>query len=239
MPIEAALCDSREPLWVQELQFDNIPTTVCMLEAGDLHLLMSTGEILGIERKDSNDFLNTLRADRLFPQMEKLRSLSPWAYLVVAGTLQCGQNGKAITDRIETGFNWASVAGALLTCQEIGVHIIQCHESDFRGTVLRIAHRERRSLRVQPARDTVLLSEAEIFLTALPGIGPDKADTILKRCGSAAWGLSLLTNLGIEGTPGIGDGIKRKVRHALGLAEEEVLNVVNYKTGNPVSVGEL
>lgn len=226
------LVDDRESAWVKGLRFGNVPTAVQRLDT-DVLVLLDDGTLIGFEHKEANDLLGTMRDKRLFPQLEKLRALTPWVYLVIVGDLRPGRDGKVLTDGRETGWNWVSVQGMLLSVQEIGVHVVQCQENDFESTVTRIANRERKPVRIQPARDTVLLSEAEIFLTALPGIGPDKADTVLKRCGSAAWGLSLLTNLNIEGTPGIGDGIKRKVRAALGLADEEVLNVVNYKTGNP------
>ena len=44
MSISAILIDSREPKWVQDLQFDGIPKTVEFLEQGDLMAATDEGE---------------------------------------------------------------------------------------------------------------------------------------------------------------------------------------------------
>ena len=61
MTISAVICDSREPQWVQNLQFDGIPKTVEFLEQGDLMAATDEGELILVERKTPDDFLNSLK----------------------------------------------------------------------------------------------------------------------------------------------------------------------------------
>lgn len=240
--IAGIIIDNREPVWVQGLRFDGAPVSIEQIDA-DALILLEDGTMLGIERKTAEDFLGTLRANRLWPQLARLRELTPWAYLVMTGDLRAGPGGKCVTDEgRETGWNYGSVQGALLTVQEIGVHVVTCRELDYETTILRLAARDRSAIRVQPARDTLLMSEGEQILSALPGIGEDKANRLIEHCGSAAWALTYLCLMGAQGIPGIGDGIRRRVRKALGLDDWQILHVVDaagadYVRGAPFEPG--
>jgi len=61
MGIATAIIDSREPQWVQELTFGDVPTAVAALDYGDLHVLCEDDCTLVIERKTPDDFLNSLK----------------------------------------------------------------------------------------------------------------------------------------------------------------------------------
>lgn len=232
MALVSVLVDAREPLWIQQLTFGGAATAVTMLDAGDLLCACDDDTLLGIERKTPEDLLNTLRDDRLFPQMAKLREVSPFAYLVISGDLRPGPSGSCWANGKATGWNWASVSGALLSVQELGIHIVQCSgDSDYDLAVVRLANRDRSALRVKPARDVAIAGEAEIVLTSLPGIGAEKASALLSYCGSVAWALNYLTDLDFEGSvTGIGEGIKRRVRRALGLEDGMELCVITSDT---------
>jgi ERCC4-type nuclease len=232
MGIKAILLDAREPTWIQQLTFGGAAVSITMLDAGDLLIACDDDSLLAIERKTPGDLLNTLREERLFPQIAKLREVTPFAYLVICGDLRPGPSGQAWADGKATGWNWASVSGALLSVQELGVHIIQCSgDNDYDQTVIRLANRDRQTIKTKPARDITVIGEAEQLLTALPGIGAEKAEALLKYCGSAAWALNYLTDLDFEGSvPGIGEGIKRKVRRALGLEEWAEVCVITRDT---------
>ncbi len=218
MSIEAVLVDSREPEWAQKLTFGCPSVAVTLLDVGDYWLTCSDGALVLVERKTSSDLLNTLRDDRLFPQLQAMRERSPWSYLAICGSLLPGPNQKCLVDGRESGWNWSSVQGALLTAQEIGVHVVQiANDFEFEKSIIRLANRDRQAVRVQPARDIALLSDAEIVLTSLPGIGGDTAGKLLQHCGTAATALWALTSERDSHIPGVGTGIKRKVRRALGL----------------------
>ena len=230
MAIASVLIDQREADWVKQLNFGGAATAVIMLDAGDLLVATDDSYLLSIERKTASDFLNTLRDDRLFPQLARLREVSPWAYLVICGTLQPGPSGTCIADGRSTGWNWASVQGALLTAQEMGVHVLHvASDADYEAAVIRLANRDRSALRIAPARDVTIVSEQEQVLAALPGIGAEKARVLLDEFGSVHLALHFLTtwqrywelpnSLGIR-VPGINDGTRRRVRRALGLDDE-------------------
>ena len=225
MAIVSALIDQREGDWVKQLTFGGVPTVVTLLDAGDLLVATDDSCLLAIERKTASDLLNTLRDDRLFPQLAKLREVSPWAYLIVCGVFQPGPGGICIADGRATGWNWASVQGALLTAQEMGVHVLHvASDADYEASVIRLANRDRSALRIAPARDVTIISEQEQVLASLPGIGGEKARALLAEFGSAHLALHYLTVWDRywhhQGVAGIGDGIRRKVRRALGLDDE-------------------
>lgn len=220
MGISSVVIDSREPEWLRSLTFGGSPVIVDTLHAGDLWLMCSDGALLVVERKEAGDFLNTLRDGRLFPQLAKLRELTPWAYLAIVGYLQPGPSGLAVVDGHQTAWNWASCQGALLTAQEMGVSVLYIsHGADYEQAILRLSNRDRTALRVAPARDATLVTDAETVLASLPGVGPERARAVLAHCGTTAWALAFLSDdeRQNDAVPGIGAGVKRKVRQALGL----------------------
>jgi len=234
MSITAIFVDSREPEWVQKLTFGSAMTAVTALDHGDLLATCDDGSLLAVERKTSDDLLGSLTDDRLWPQLAGIRAQTPWAYLVVCGRLEPATNGNTLTDRGETKWPWASVQGALLKVQELGVMVVHCaSDQDYESTVIRLSARSHSdTVVVTPAKSPKLLSEGEQILLALPGIGPEKVGAIMDYCGTAAWALCLLTEVeSKERIPGIGIGIKKKIRAALGLQLEQELAVVISETG--------
>ena len=239
MGIVSAVIDAREPDWVKSLTFGGVPTLVMQIDT-DLLLTTDDGTLIGVERKSVSDFLSTLGDDRLFPQLAKLRELTPWAYLALCGSLIPAAGGKTFANGIETGWNWASVQGALLTVQEMGIHVLQiASDHEYERAMTTLANRDRSAVRVQPARETAVLSDAEVILTSLPGIGPDKAKRLLDYCGSVAWALAYLTDLTWtkESVPGVSTGLKRKIRQALGI--EDDLHLWLYRTETDVAVDRI
>jgi len=227
MALVSAIVDSREPLYIRQLTFSGVERTIAELPTGDFWGVCDDGELIVVERKTPGDFLGTLRQDRLFPQLAQLREQSIWSYLVITGTLLPGANDTCWTDQVETGWKWTAIQGALLTAQEIGVHVSYCQgDLSYESAVLRLANRSRSVVRVTPARDTAWLTEAEAIVAALPGIGYDRAQSLIKECGTAGWALSFLTDHDTQQhVPGIGPAIKRRIRRALGLTDEQLLAV--------------
>lgn len=234
MTITAIMIDTREPGWIQKLTFGGLPTMVTMLNEGDVMAATSTGEILLIERKTPDDFLNTLRDERLFPQLANMLDKTRWAYLMITGELQRGANGNIITDRGQTGWNWAAVQGALLTIQEMGIFITYAaNDQDFEQCIIRLGNRDRKpDLLLAPAKFSRILSAQEMLVAALPGIGTERLQIMMDYCGSAAWVICALSDKDttIKGIPA---NVKVKVRAALGLKEGEQLGIV---TGDGVDV---
>lgn len=237
--ISSVIIDSREPLWVQGLTFGGAPAMVSLLESSDLIAECADGHFIAVERKEAGDFLNTLKDDRLFPQIAGLRSITPWSYLVICGSLTPTADGKTAANYRETGWNWSAVQGALLTVQELGVHVVNvASDHDYEAAVIRLANRDRAAVRIEPARDSTIVGTGEQILASLPGVGADRAAELMRYCGSAAWALQYLTLDGWtvpEAPRGIGDGTKRRVRAGLGLDPSQVLAVVIRDTGQPIT----
>jgi ERCC4-type nuclease len=237
MTITSILVDSREPPHIQELKFDGSLKMVTALEYGDLLVTTDDGEMICVERKTPSDLLASIGDNRLFTQLNGMKALTEWAYLVVTGSLTAttsNVNGIApmtVADGRTTGWNYDSVWGALLTTQEMGVRVVFCaNEYDYEDCVLRICKRRRGGEHIiRPVIDSREMTSGEKFLTSLPGIGQDKAAALLNEFnGKAADAFCWLTwHLWSDDVKiaGIGKGIKKGVRAAIGLDEGLVIQL--------------
>lgn len=244
--IEAVMIDSREPDWIKSLTFGGVPTAVVQLEAGDVHAVTSDGHTLMIERKTSDDLLSTLREDRLFPQMARLAEarldqlihnlpVTSWPYLVITGQLQNGPNGKAVTDRGITGWNYAAVQGALLSIQEMGVFVVHsAGDADFEKCIIRLGERPRDGLqKILPPRPGLILGPGSALLAALPGVGLERVTEIMKWAGNVpAHALSGLTDMEISAP--VGNAVRRRIRRVLGLTDNQVLEIDANQSGEQI-----
>ncbi len=228
--ITATMIDSREPAFIQDLQFSGVPKVVTVLDAGDLWASCADGELLVIERKTPMDLLGSIKDGRLFQQCATMRQRSVWAYLVVTGVL-LNNDDVVIAENRRTGWRWPDVQGALLSVQEAGVAVVYCHDDrDYEECVLRLSRRERCKEKVlNPRSDSRVMSPAEQLLCALPGVGMERAQALLAEFdGCAARALSWLTWLHPRPAydiSGIGVGTKAGVRKALGLADGEEIDL--------------
>jgi ERCC4-type nuclease len=222
MGITAVMIDQREPEWVQALTFGGVPTLVTLLDTGDLHLAADDGTLVLVERKTSDDFLNSLADGRLFTQASNMIHLSRWSYMVITDEFRRGKGGKVFTDR-ETGWSWNAVQGALLSLQEMGLFVLfSAGEQDFEDCVLRIGCRKHdAALLIDPPRPAKHLTIAEAFLCGLPGMGPERAQHLMDYCGSAGRALWALTSP--EPIRGVPSNVQRNTRMLLGLEEGEQL----------------
>lgn len=231
MTVQMIMVDSREPSWVQELKFGGAMKMVTALDYGDAWVTASNGDMICIERKAPNDLLSSIKDNRLFNQIAGIRAKTPWAYLVVTGVLTATIAGKVIADERVSGWDWNSVQGALLTVQEMGVRVVYCQsDNDYESTVCRICSRDRKpEFVIEPLAQPKFMSPGEIMLTALPGIGLERAQTLLREfdnrpADALAW---LTWHRWNEDHPvaGIGPGVKRTVRAALNLEDHMILDV--------------
>lgn len=221
--IKAAIIDSREPDSIKSIRFDGALTTVSKLDYGDMWVSTDDGQLLCVERKTPSDLLGSIKDKRIFQQCAGMRDKTPWAYVVVTGTLNCDNEGKVIANGRKTGWQWSSVQGALLSVQELGVNIAYSqNDSEYPYTIKNIANRSRSTEKLlQPTVQPRLMSPGEIVLSSLPGIGEDKAKLLLDEFnGCAADAIAWLTWLDTTYTvAGVSTGTKQKVRSALGLTD--------------------
>jgi ERCC4-type nuclease len=229
MPLTAIVIDNREPTWVQNLTFRGIPKTVEYLEQGDLMAVTDEDELVLVERKTPDDFLNSLKQNRLMLQLANMLTVTRWSYLMITGELKLGVNGETVTSRV-TGWNWDAVQGAILSIQETGVFVIQCKgDEDYEDAVIRLGNRDRSQVMpVPPAKQPHVYSQSESVLAALPGIGFKRLKPILEAGGgSPAWAIALLTNLDdVEKFPGVSYGDRQRIRNVLGLKRDEMMAIV-------------
>ena len=81
MTLKAVVLDSREPQWVQELDY-GVSKSVAALPIGDAWLATEDTSLV-VERKTLSDLLASIRDNRLFTQAAAMVSQSVWSYEVV------------------------------------------------------------------------------------------------------------------------------------------------------------
>lgn len=175
--IKSIIIDQREPTHIQDITFSNVPVMKMTLETGDLWVKCEDGNTLIIERKEATDLMASIADNRLFNQAAKMRTVSNWCYVVVTGKIDdCG-----FVDSTGRQWSYASIWGALLSVQEMGVMVIFCDgESDFAPCIERLAKRNRDDIKVKPVRNAYIFGGQEAVLASLPGIGTKKAVDYLK-----------------------------------------------------------
>lgn len=236
MALRMVVIDTREPDWLQGADF-GCKVVTNQLDPGDVMAFCDDGQALIIERKTPTDFLGTLKADRLFDQCGKLaqtRSSGFWPYLVITGEFLISRAGYVSCDGRDTGWNWSAVMGSLLSIQELGVYVHQCaSDYDFVPAVIRLGNRRRSpEMIIEPKRNPKWVDPAGMIISSLPGIGTEKTEPILNHCGTVANALSMMTDKK-QFVPGIGPGLRKRIRESLGLKKTERIEITNeYTTGN-------
>lgn len=218
--------------WINGLMFDGAPRIVTKLDHGDIWATTDNNDMVCIERKTPSDLLNSIKDNHIFRQVAGMRTHTPWAYVVVTGTLTATAAGKVIADERVTGWDWNAVQGALIDIQEMGVRVVYClNSAEYEPTVLRLCGRERGKEKViEPTAQPRIMSPGETLLCSLPGIGWDRAQALLTEFENRpAYALAWLTWFGFQSDvqiAGIGKGVKTNVRRALGLGDTDVLEVL-------------
>lgn len=235
--IAAVLIDSREPAWIQKLTFGDQPCSVLALEYGDLHVATEDGQLLVIERKTPEDFLNSLRDDRLMAQMQRMAeirideqingALTTWPYLVITGDFRRSGNGHVVTDgRGPTGWDYNAIQGALLTIQEMGVFVMFCGgDRDYEDCVIRLANRKRDTeYKLLPPRPAMMLGPGAAFLAGLPGVGVERVTELMTWAANVpAHALVGITDLEINAP--LPQTVRKKIRALLGLKDRQTLEL--------------
>lgn len=223
--IQQVMIDQKQPELLDHLGFEGAPIIRLPLVAGSINLLAHDGALLAIERLPVESLTMAIRHHTLTSRAATLKALSPWAYLVLVGTIAGDKRGKTIINGQPTGWDWRSVQAALATVQELGVIVVDCaHDDQLSDLLITLARRSRGPARVQPLREALFATPAELVLQALPGIGEEKAESLLDQCPGAAWALVSLTDPN-HTLPGIGPKTIASARQALGLRDNERLSI--------------
>jgi len=248
--IVAVTVANTEPDYFKNLSFGGVPKMIDHdPKAFDVLALTDDGCTLMFERKTATDFLNSLKDERLFPQLARMteprnaqqalgESLTYWPYLIITGSFLPGPDGKVTADGRATGWSFASVMGTILSIQEMGVFVVFCNgDMDYESCILRIGARDRKPetkiLAPRPARN---LGPKIDFLTGIPGIGIEHAQSVLQWAGdNVGHALVGLTDPEIKSP--IGLSLRRKFRNLLGLQETETLEIVGTEIEEPIMEG--
>jgi len=237
--IVAVTVANTEPDYFKNLKFGGVPKMIDHdPKAFDVMAITDDGMTLIFERKTAGDFLNTLKEDRLFPQLARMTEIrnaqaragepiTSWPYIVITGSFLPGTNGKVVADGRETGWSFASAMGTILSIQELGIFVVFANgDMDFEACVLRIGARSRDpEIKILAPRPAKTLGPKIDMLTGIPGVGVENAQTILQWAGdNLAQALVGLTDMEIKSP--IGLSLRRKFRNLLGLQDCENLEIV-------------
>lgn len=214
-----------------DIKFDGALCFTTPLDYGDLEITTPAGETICIERKTPSDLLGSIADNRLFNQIAGMREKTPHVFLVITGTLYRKDDKVQVSGR-ETGWVWSSVQGALMTVQELGGVIVYCKSDEYADTIERIVGRNRGEKIIHPAASPKFISDGEKILSSLPGIGPQRAISMLEEFSQPYQCLTWLTWMNTPATvAGIGDGTKARVRKALGLTNDQELDIQYKENG--------
>jgi len=248
--IVALTIANTEPDFFKNLKFGGVPKMIDHdPKAFDVTALTNDGCTLVFERKTPTDFLNSLKDERLFPQLARMTEvrnaqqamnepLTYWPYLIITGLFLPNGNGKVVADGRETGWGFTSVMGTILSIQEMGVFVVWCDtDLDYEDCILRIGKRSRdpqtKIVAPRPARN---LGSKIDFLTGIPGIGVEHAQSILERAGdNVAHALVGLTDPNIKAP--IGLALRKRFRNLLQLQDCESLEIVGTEITEPIVEG--
>lgn len=237
--ITAIMIDSREPEWIQNLKFGGVPVITTLLDTGDVQAVTDDNHTLIIERKTPEDFLNTLREDRLFPQLARMteirnaqqnncQSVTYWPYLVITEPITCNHDGKVITNRGVTGWPFSAVMGAILDAQEMGIFVTFANgQNDFQDCVLRLGRRDRSPEKsILSPRPAKMLGPKCDFLAGIRGIEIENSQKILERSGNNL-SHALIGLVDLEIKMPVSLGVRKNFRALLGLEENENIEIVD------------
>lgn len=190
------IVDTREPKSIS-IQLRNYGLTVVedMMEAADV-CFFPHGLKVGIERKQVNDLLNSLRDNRMVSQAHKLIDTYDASILLIEGRYDRSANGvvtyEANGQWHESGWSWDSFTGMLLDLKWMGLIFHQCMSGDAAREIARIVGslcKEEHAWIRQRERPTIITIDSAYRnnvwgLCAFAGVGPEWAGAMLKHFGS-------------------------------------------------------
>ena len=188
--------------WIKRLGCSVVPRK---LDIGDYVLPND----VGVERKKAMDFISSIVDGRLFEQGRELLRAYSKAYVVVEGDLWRALNRRDVHRH--------SVLGALSTLVDIGIKVLYTPDEEGTAYVLKSLAEKAggRGIKAVPVKRGETIRDAQIqFLSSLPGIGPRRAEALLRAFGTP---LNALNNLGqwARRVDSINEGIVSLVRKVL------------------------
>lgn len=164
---------------------------------------------VGVERKRAMDFISSIVDGRLFEQGKELVRAFDKAYVIVEGDVWRALNRRDVHKH--------SVLGALVMLINIGMRILYTPDEEGTAYILKALAEgnENKSIKPIPTKKGETIKDFQInFLSSLPGIGPRRAEALLRAFGTP---LNALNNLNqwVRSVDGINEGLVNMVRRVL------------------------
>jgi len=227
------IIDSNEP---DSIKFGlpielGIDATITPLDAGDI-MLVEEGNVMLIERKAAADLLNSITNGRLIDQASRMIGMCRFPLVLSHGSLYPNKEGKVVCEGRTTRHSWFSLQMALISLQAGGIWYLHVPNNNLISkTITYLQNWLRKDIHLTVARRDAIPflkpHEGVQILASLPGIGMQKANDCYKYYGKAGYAIAELTHEDGTWPKGVGKGIVKKVRDALGFDENEWLEMVH------------
>jgi ERCC4-type nuclease len=220
------------------------------LTAGDLSIPLATGLLL-VERKKPGDLFGSIADGRVFSQVERMAASARFCAIVIHGSLIYDSNDKVIVDGRESNWNGKAVRAAINSIMWSGCLVMNVTSGVFAQAVDELIHLAMKPDHIQKKRKRAItfppMDNRLDLLSSIPGIGPTRADAILKfvgdikkgdeygrLCDALEWGCVLKYCEPSARPAGWGEVTLNKFHDFLGLEDDEVLSVT--KTDGHITV---
>ncbi len=177
------------------------------LEVGDYVV----SERVAIERKKAHDFISSIVDGRLFEQAKKLVEHYERPVIIIEGNLWSAIKYRNVHEH--------AVLGALIAVtMKFNIRVLFSKDPETTAFIIfdiakNEQEKEKKSIKTVTIRKTATVKELQIqFLASLPGIGPKRAEALLKEFGSP---LEALNNLKLWSRVGIPESTIAIIRKVL------------------------
>lgn len=222
--------------------------------SGDINIPLDDGNLLAIERKTPNDFLQSIPNRHIFNQVEVMAKNAKYSAVVITGKYLFGRDGYVYINEggkdNKTDWKGVSVRAVMTAIQYSGCPVIQCPPDEFCTVISEVYNLVNKPSEHQAIVKNRIITfppvdERVQFLAQLPGIGLKSADSLLKFAGmmdgnadadgygtiaSAFTWISILSQIDKDSRPSEWNAKKiLTVRKFWGLASHEYINVNSEK----------
>lgn len=186
-----------------------------------------------VQRKSGNDLLGSIKKLPLI--LERMKAWSPVCYLLITGSFSPNKNGKVICNGRTSKWNYNSYTGALQSWIDAGGYLrFLWQDSDITSWISKMQRKLKavQQGKVKYARHqlqkVVSWDSPDNFknlLSAIPGIGPIRANLVGNHCGSFVLSLIFLTDPTNAALCGVPLHVIHHIRDITGLKSGQYIHI--------------